>query len=150
MFDELIFHDIVDLGIGIPPILPNISYQTKSFDNCLRLYNVRQNIIDFTDANAKHNYSTAPISDKAKNHKEITFYCGIGRDEKSILERSMERSTNEEISKMLFFTDLFCGDWLEYLVTVDSGVIIGIKYVFSSFGDDGHSWHAPKKRKKTT
>lgn len=134
MFDSLIFHDMIDMGQDIPPILPHIVYQTKDLDRCLRMFHVRGNRIS---VDGVMSMGQSQNCDDVLNLTSLHFYLGAsGLDEGSILETSLAKATDEEILKALFFTDLFSRGWLEYDVDLSRGEITRINRVYGGVNCD--------------
>jgi len=132
MYDELIFRNIVDFGQDIPPILPNIVYQTKDFDCCLRTFDVVDNEIKTSSVYGAFQEDPANCDD-VLSVTEMIFYCSSDPSD-PILELSLATATEAEISKVLFFTNLFCHGWLEYHVAVCNRKIIRINAVYNEYG----------------
>lgn len=134
MFDELIFHDMVDMGRLVPPIIPHLIYQTKDFEQILRKLDVRGNEIDVSGVRGFQDRAT-DCSD-VLSAKQFRFYTGPARYEQPLFDEFLSKATEEEISKALFFTDLFCHDWLEYDVDLYRGKITRINAVYTGYGSN--------------
>lgn len=134
MFDELVFHDMVDMGLLVPPILTHLVYQTKDFEQLLRKFDVENNQID-TSTVRGFQYHAMGCSDILEA-TQFRFYTGSSRYEQPILDEFLSKAFEEEISKALFFTDLFCHDWLEYDVDLYRGKITRINAVYTGYSSN--------------
>lgn len=132
MFDEIIFHDMVDFGVEVPPILPGITYQTKHFDQQLRTFHVNGGVIETSNVRGYQN-RLMDCSDVLSS-TFMRFYAGTSSlDVESILEASVSGATEKEISKALFFADLFSHSWLEYDVDLYCGKITQINAIYTGY-----------------